>query len=240
MPHQLWRANIVTNGGSLAVAAEKWEQVKGDDEPFTALLTGLDNAGKTTLRYSAPPYGDPGLYYVGGAIGWNIEKDAIGGLSIIEWDLGGMDKLRPLYRHYYPRFDAVIFMVDATDHERLLQAACELHALLNERELMAAEDFPVLILVNKLELPDALPLEEIAEALRLEAFEKGMAPAWCGTYHIHLQGCSIRATTGKARSKDVEVPGELPAELRDGLQRGFDWLAAMLPGLEPPVFTLAQ
>jgi GTPase SAR1 family protein len=46
------------------------------------------------------------------------------------WDIGGQEKLRPLWRHYYEGVDALIFMVDSSDRERIEEAAEELNKLL--------------------------------------------------------------------------------------------------------------
>lgn len=34
-------------------------------------------------------------------------------------DVGGQDKIRPLWRHYFQNTDAIIFVVDSNDKERI-------------------------------------------------------------------------------------------------------------------------
>lgn len=46
------------------------------------------------------------------------------------WDLGGQSSIRPYWRCYYPNTDAIIFVVDSTDVERLEVAKAELFAML--------------------------------------------------------------------------------------------------------------
>lgn len=46
------------------------------------------------------------------------------------WDLGGQTSIRPYWRCYYPNTDAVIYVVDSADTDRLNIAKQELHALL--------------------------------------------------------------------------------------------------------------
>lgn len=41
------------------------------------------------------------------------------GLTFTIWDIGGQEKLRPLWRTYIRQADAVVFVVDSSDHERL-------------------------------------------------------------------------------------------------------------------------
>lgn len=46
------------------------------------------------------------------------------------WDLGGQTSIRPYWRCYYPNTDAIIFVVDSADVERLAIAKQELCAML--------------------------------------------------------------------------------------------------------------
>ncbi len=39
------------------------------------------------------------------------------------WDVGGRDKIRPLWRHYMQATQALIFVVDSNDRERIQEAA---------------------------------------------------------------------------------------------------------------------
>ena len=41
------------------------------------------------------------------------------------WDVGGQEKLRPLWRHYFNNTDALIYVVDCCDRERVGRAASE-------------------------------------------------------------------------------------------------------------------
>lgn len=49
------------------------------------------------------------------------------------WDLGGQTSIRPYWRCYYPNTDAIIFVVDSADVERLAIAKQELSAMLEVR-----------------------------------------------------------------------------------------------------------
>lgn len=48
------------------------------------------------------------------------------------WDVGGQDKLRPLWRHYYNNTNGVIFVVDSNDKDRVKNAHAELHKMMAE------------------------------------------------------------------------------------------------------------
>ena len=49
------------------------------------------------------------------------------------WDLGGQTSIRPYWRCYYPNTDAIIFVVDSCDSDRLGIAKQELMAMLEVR-----------------------------------------------------------------------------------------------------------
>ena len=55
-------------------------------------------------------------------------------ISFNVWDIGGQDKIRALWRHYYERTQGIIFVVDSNDVDRLPAAKKELAAVLAEPE----------------------------------------------------------------------------------------------------------
>ena len=55
-----------------------------------------------------------------------MEKVQYKNVTFTVWDVGGQEKLRPLWRHYFQNTDALIFVVDSQDIERVDQAAAEL------------------------------------------------------------------------------------------------------------------
>ena len=68
-------------------------------------------------------------------------------------DVGGQDKIRPLWRHYYTGTQGLIFVVDCADRDRIDEAKQELHRIVNDREM---KDAIVLIFANKQDLPDGM------------------------------------------------------------------------------------
>jgi len=78
--------------------------------------------------------------------------------------VGGQDKIRPLWRHYYQNTQGVIFVVDSNDRERSGEAAEELQKMLREDEL---RDAAVLVLANKQDLPNAMSVAEVTDKLGL-------------------------------------------------------------------------
>jgi GTPase SAR1 family protein len=126
------------------------------------------------------------------------------------WDIGGQDRIRNLWRHYYNGTQGLIFVVDSSgergssclflfltfallDRDRIDEARDELHKALGEVEL---EKVKVLVLANKQDLPQAMTVAEVSDKLQLKEIKD---KAW------YIQSCS--AVSG------------------DGLSEGLDWLA---------------
>jgi ADP-ribosylation factor-like protein 1 len=67
-------------------------------------------------------------------IGFNVETLQYKNIKFQVWDLGGQSSIRPYWRCYYPNTDAILFVVDSTDSERLETARAELQAMLEVGE----------------------------------------------------------------------------------------------------------
>ena len=87
------------------------------------LMLGLDSAGKTTILYK---FKLGGVVHTIPTIGFNVEKVHYKNTEFIVWDVGGQDKIRPLWRHYFTNTQGLIFVVDSNDKERVAEAAAEL------------------------------------------------------------------------------------------------------------------
>jgi ADP-ribosylation factor protein 1 len=85
------------------------------------------------------------------------------------WDVGGQDKIRPLWRHYFQNTQGLIFVVDSNDRDRVGEARDELHRMLNEDELRNAV---LLVFANKQDLPNAMSAAEITDKLGLHALRQ--------------------------------------------------------------------
>ena len=98
------------------------------------LILGLDNAGKTTILYRLQNESDEAIQTIP-TIGFNVETLQYKNIKFQVWDLGGQTSIRPYWRCYYPNTDAIIFVVDSADTERLAVARQELTAMLQEEEV---------------------------------------------------------------------------------------------------------
>lgn len=133
------------------------------------LILGLDGAGKTTILYKLK-LGE--VVTTIPTIGFNVETVEYKNVSFTVWDIGGADKIRPLWRHYYQNTQGLIFVLDSNDYGRFYEAKDELMTILEEDELKNAA---LLIYANKQDLPwtngHSLNKEMITEKLGLNTLE---------------------------------------------------------------------
>merc|ERR1711973_33064 len=100
------------------------------------LILGLDGAGKTTILY-----------------------------RFQVWDLGGQTSIRPYWRCYYSNTDAIIYVVDSVDRDRIGISKQELVSMLDEEELKGAI---LVVLANKQDIEGAMSVAEVHQALGLD------------------------------------------------------------------------
>ncbi|KAK3776010.1 hypothetical protein RRG08_044394 [Elysia crispata] len=126
------------------------------------LMVGLDAAGKTTILYKLK-LGE--IVTTIPTIGFNVESVEYKNISFTVWDVGGQDKIRPLWRHYFTNTQGLIFVVDSNDRERVSEAKGELQKMLQEDEL---RDAMLLVFANKQDLPNAMSCADITTELGLQ------------------------------------------------------------------------
>jgi ADP-ribosylation factor protein 1 len=170
-------------------------------------MMGLHGVGKTTIMYKiqAPHLGVP-------VIGFSVEqfvfKSAVSRreLCVTLWDTPGQgffsNRIRPLWPHYLERASGMIYVVDATDRERIGDAREEVQLMLllsnNEKHVRDPAP-PLLVLANKVDLPTAMSVAELTDKLGLHAV---LDRRWF-----------VQATSA--------ISGE-----GIGLHEGFEWLSA--------------
>jgi signal recognition particle receptor subunit beta len=98
------------------------------------------------------------------------------------WDGKVPTKIRPLWREHVQGAEALIFVVDASDTDRIDDAKNELHAMLSDPLL---PNCILLVFANKQDLPNVIPTSELCHKLELEQVTDRQ---W------HIQPCT--ATTG--------------------------------------------
>ena len=125
------------------------------------LILGLDNAGKTTVLYQMQ-FGESKVTVP--TLGFNVETVVYENITFNMWDLGGQSELRPYWRCYYPKTNAIVFVIDSSDRDRLNIVKQELFFLIKEEDLQGV---PIAILANKQDIEGALSDIEISESLEL-------------------------------------------------------------------------
>ena len=120
-----------------------WDRLFGEKRDMKIVLVGLDAAGKTTIlnkmRFDEVIATAP-------TIGVNTEDIQIKNVQIKVFDLAGQEKMRSVWKYYYSSIEGIIFVVDASNPERVLEARDELMKLFANEE---AKMVPCLIFANK-------------------------------------------------------------------------------------------
>lgn len=127
------------------------------------LMLGLDAAGKTTILYKLKMGQSIATIPT---VGFNVETVKYKNVNFNVWDVGGQDKIRPLWRHYFTGTQGLIFVVDSADTDRIDEAREELHRIVNDREM---KDAFILIMANKQDLDRALKPDELIELLDMKS-----------------------------------------------------------------------
>lgn len=78
--------------------------------------------------------------------------------------MGGQHKIRPLWKHYFQGADALIYVVDSADRERLPEAAEELQRVLSSDDMRHVS---ILVMANKQDCSHAASVKDIASAMGL-------------------------------------------------------------------------
>ncbi|KAJ7519792.1 hypothetical protein O6H91_20G055500 [Diphasiastrum complanatum] len=118
------------------------------------LALGLDNAGKTTLLKCLSGEDITNIVPTQGFV---LKSMLRADFKLIFWDISGQRALRPYWRNYFLRIDALIYVVDCVDRRRIIEAGEELMQILEEEKL---EKVPLLVFANKQDSVFALPANE--------------------------------------------------------------------------------
>ncbi|CAM8971115.1 hypothetical protein QQ045_030611 [Rhodiola kirilowii] len=137
-----------------------FDSVFGNAEMRVVML-GLDAAGKTTILYKLQ-IGE--VLSTVPTIGFNVEKVQYKNVMFTVWDVGGQEKLRPLWRHYFNNTDGLIYVVDSLDRERIDKAKAEFQTIINDPFMLNSV---ILVFANKQDMRGAMTPREVCEGLGL-------------------------------------------------------------------------
>eukprot|EP00198_Chlamydomonas_reinhardtii_P001676 XP_001691012.1 ARF-like small GTPase [Chlamydomonas reinhardtii] len=145
------------------------------------LIVGLSNSGKSTIvaRLTKEPLED-----VAPTVGFAVETTKMEGLSVTMFDMSGNQKYFTLWQHYYKDTTAIMFVLDAADPHRFVEANAVLQELLKAEQLKRV---PLLFMCNKMDLVSAAQPAAVAAALHLPA---------SSARAFQLQACSAMQGSG--------------------------------------------
>jgi Arf/Sar family protein len=129
------------------------------NKDMRVVMLGLDAAGKTTILYKLH-IGE--VLTTVPTIGFNVEKVQYKNVVFTVWDVGGQEKLRPLWRHYFNNTDGLIFVVDSQDRDRIQRSANEFKSIIEDPLMRHSA---VLVFANKQDMKGALTPAEVCQAL---------------------------------------------------------------------------
>lgn len=161
-------------------------------------LLGLALSGKTTLLYQLTTRS---FVRAPSTFGFNKETLVRNGLEADIIDVGGDDKLIPLWRHYLNDVSAVMYVIDVSDYKRFEQNYKMLKELSQYPEI---EKLPLLILLNK---TDILSFAEKTSVFLNEYEEK------------------LRSVASHTVETDVQ---RVCARTGDGIDEAMHWICAKL------------
>ena len=127
------------------------------------LLMGLDASGKTTILYNLAKNMD---IITIPTIGFNVENILYKDCIFNAWDIGGGFAMRPLFRHYYPNNNVILFVVDVHDTDRLEKAAEWFETIKNDQDL---KDCIFAVLYNKFDLGTPYSIQELNLRFRIDS-----------------------------------------------------------------------
>ncbi|KAB5583951.1 hypothetical protein PHYPO_G00101790 [Pangasianodon hypophthalmus] len=135
-------------------------------EEMELTLVGLQYSGKTTFVnvIASGQFSEDMIP----TVGFNMRKVTKGNVTIKIWDIGGQPRFRSMWERYCRGVNAIVYMVDAADRDKVEASRNELHNLLDKPQL---QGIPVLVLGNKRDLPNALDEKQLIEKMNLAAIQ---------------------------------------------------------------------
>ena len=205
-------------------------KLKRSDSEARILVLGLDNAGKTTILKKLS---EEDITHVMPTQGFNIKSLVHEGFKLNVWDIGGQKSIRPYWRNYFDNTDALVYVIDSADRQRVEEAGEELGKLLQEDKMGG---IPLMVFANNQDLLHALTADEVSS---FHFFP--MMPHIFPAHEVR----SIRLTLQPFNSKFKQMASMLnlesirdrevqlcpcSAKAGDGLQAGMEWLVQQMNG----------
>ncbi len=133
---------------------------------ITCVLVGLDNAGKTTILEHVRK-GE--FISTAPTLGHNIEAIQVeSGFQLNVFDIGGQIAFRNLWKNFLDRADALIFVVDASDKERLDESKEEFQKAVKSLQ----DGVPIIVISNKMDIPQRATVAELIDRFELQKLKE--------------------------------------------------------------------
>lgn len=130
----------------------------------------LTYSSSTTLRSSTSPSSNSISPEYHPTTSFQQKKIIYNRSTLKLFDLSGSSKTRDFWKHFITgQVDAVVFVVDASNRGRLVEAKNELGKILMLPQFK--HEIPLLILANKCDLPTHMSYAELAEGLGVGAWK---------------------------------------------------------------------
>ncbi|XP_056323877.1 ADP-ribosylation factor-like protein 8B [Danio aesculapii] len=190
-------------------------------EEMELTLVGLQYSGKTTFVnvIASGQFNEDMIP----TVGFNMRKVTKGNVTIKIWDIGGQPRFRSMWERYCRGVNAIVYMVDAADREKVEASRNELHNLLDKPQL---QGIPVLVLGNKRDLASALDEKQLIEKLNLSAIQD--REICCYSISCKEQDNIGKRSEQKCSTNDCKV---LTTEMARMKQRKWSVSAAKLKAL---------
>ncbi|GJS91599.1 ADP-ribosylation factor-like protein 8A [Tanacetum coccineum] len=98
--------------------------------------------------------------------GFNMRKIMKGNVTIKLWDVGGQLQFCSMWERYCRGASAIVYVVDAADHENINASKTELFDLLSKPSLGG---IPLLVLGNKIDEDGALSIDQLINQMELRS-----------------------------------------------------------------------
>ena len=136
-------------------------------QSYQVVMLGLDWSGKTSiLNVLANKYGEVDSVDPEPTLGFKVDVAKLNRkVPLIVWEIGGKQGVRATWPAYLAKKEAVVFVVDSSDTERMEEAKRELKTVLSAGECYGV---PLLLLFHKQDRSGAQTVEELVEVLEIE------------------------------------------------------------------------
>uniref|UniRef100_A0A915ACM1 ADP-ribosylation factor-like protein 13B n=2 Tax=Parascaris univalens TaxID=6257 RepID=A0A915ACM1_PARUN len=161
-------------------------------------VLGVDGAGKSTFVKALASEDITGVLPTNG---FTLSEFKYKKTDIVAYDLGGGERIRAIWKNYYPEVFGLIYVIDGSDECRLDESSEVLKDVMSDENLRGK---PILVLVNKKDRSGCIDEIQLSDRFCLHDL------ANLYTAQIRVEVCSANQGTGNA--------------MDGAIKDGFEWL----------------